>query len=331
MLWKDNGITYMERGNKILLDPHRIARDGTVFISHAHSDHAKSHRTDMVMSRETSELTGIDAKHASIGRPMDLGWEKVSFHNAGHVLGSVQMKLENSGIVYTSDFKLQDSILFPGAEIVPSETLVIESTFGTKDFSFPEREKVYSEIAGWVKANYDVGRVVLLGGYAIGKSQELVKVINDYCGIPVLVHPKIGSINRIYESNGVALGEWAEFGSEEAKEIQKDNFVAIVPMHLLKNKFIDAVRVQTKRRVVAGAATGWAGIFNFHGSGIEKCFQLSDHADFHQLLEYVEQSAPKKAFTVHGYANEFARQLRRMGVKAEPLKGRKSQRTLGQW
>jgi putative mRNA 3-end processing factor len=47
---------------------------------------------------------------------------------------------------------------------------------------------------------------------------------------------------------------------------------------------------------------------------------LSDHCDYKELLHVVEKSDPKKVFTFHGFADEFARSLINLGYNAEPIR-----------
>ncbi|RLG70858.1 MAG: exonuclease, partial [Candidatus Iainarchaeum archaeon] len=51
----------------------------------------------------------------------------------------------------------------------------------------------------------------------------------------------------------------------------------------------------------------------------DKAFPLSDHADFKQLLRYVEQSNAKRIYTYHGFAKEFASYLNKKGYSAKVL------------
>ena len=57
-------------------------------------------------------------------------------------------------------------------------------------------------------------------------------------------------------------------------------------------------------------------------------FPLSDHADFPELLAFVDRVAPRLVYTVHGYAREFARTLRARGIESWAL-GAENQLDLG--
>ena len=71
--------------------------------------------------------------------------------------------------------------------------------------------------------------------------------------------------------------------------------------------------------------TGWAldpgARFRYR---CDAAFPLSDHADFADLLRFVELVNPKKVLTVHGFAEDFARTLRQRGIEAWAL-GRDNQ------
>lgn len=315
MLSLGNDISCLVNGERVVFDPHRNVRSGLVCISHGHSDHARKHDAKMLMTQETMDITGLD------GVPIKYGQEVngIKAHNAGHVLGSAQFEVNST--VYTGDF-LTDNSLLGGAEAIACDDLIIEATFGLPDYVFPSREEIIQDISNWVSANYSAGRTVVIGGYALGKAQELTKIVTDL-GITPLVHPKIAAINRIYESHGVALGEWLATDSSEAAEMIRSAFVAVMPFHQVRPKLLQTLTQQNRTKAVAALATGWGFAYGM------KCFPLSDHCDFPHLIEYVEEANPRHVYTVHGFAKEFARQLQRRGWNAAPLKS--SQKTLVQW
>ncbi len=52
---------------------------------------------------------------------------------------------------------------------------------------------------------------------------------------------------------------------------------------------------------------------------MDAAFPLSDHADFHELIDFVRQVRPRRVFTTHGFAADFAATLRDLGFDAEAL------------
>ena len=73
-----------------------------------------------------------------------------------------------------------------------------------------------------------------------------------------------------------------------------------------------------KKRVAM--ISGWAvepnAIYRYQ---VDAAFPLSDHADYTDLLRYVELVQPKRVLTLHGFAAEFARDLRERGIEAWAL------------
>ncbi len=306
-----NGIEVSGKA-RIILDGKR--EEGINVISHAHKDHLGRIRK-AVATRETAVLAGLEGYKEKLVLD-DL---EIRLVNAGHILGSSQVEiLDGFHLAYTGDIRLRDSLLFEGAEILNPEILVMESTFGLPRFKFPDPETIYDEVSRWVKSNLSAGRHVVLGGYSLGKAQELTKLVNDLGETPI-VTKDIWENNEKYKDLGVDLGEYLLAGSSEALDMARDPSVFLVPMGLAGWRAKDALTLSFHRQVVSGVATGWATMFSFRSKGIDKAFPLSDHSDFYDLVKYARESGAKRIYTVHGYKNELANYLRRMGLNASPL------------
>jgi Cft2 family RNA processing exonuclease len=297
---------------KISLD-----RDGSknCFVSHAHSDHTsalKAKNKNIIASEITLALADYngDANFNGDGR--------IKLLNSGHILGSTQLFVEHDGetFVYTGDFKMQDSLTTKKAEVRECDCLVIESTYASPEIVFPEREAVNSQIANWAKKNFESGSIVLLGGYSIGKAQELIKILNEYLDVAPVVESKIEKASRVYEKFGVSL-ERVPVMTDEAEELMKENFIAVVPPYYATGGFASKLSEIYRRKVACAVATGWALSYR-HSS---EAFPLSDHADFKQILQYVEQSNPKKIYCCHGEVEKLANELRKRGYDAKPING----------
>lgn len=309
-----NGILFRDKED-LYVDASGL-RGKNALITHAHSDHAKATKSNTYyLTRETALLMGaaeknIKVKEMPFGAKFSLSGFDCCMRPSGHILGSAQIEVANGRqVVLTSDFKLQESILFKGAEILPSETLVIETTFGLPEFSFPKREDVYEDMIRWMHRAIGEGKFIVLGGYSTGKAQELTKIVNEFLGQVPIVHPKIFRQNKVYESEGVALG-----GYYELNHNLKDSNVLIYPPFLVNDDLLFALEHQLGKKVEAAIATGW----NFRSK--YKIFPLSDHADYNSLLRYVKESNPKLVLTTHGFEQEFANAVKRkLGINARPL------------
>jgi len=293
-------------------------------ITHAHSDHAKTSKTNTYyLTPETAALIQSEKKQCAVkkvpfGKKFNLNEFTCSFHPSGHILGSAQVAVSNgTDVVLTSDFKLQKSILFEGAEILPSEILIIESTFGKPQYSFPSREDVYEDMIKWMHYHLSKKHFIVLGGYSTGKAQELTKIVTEFLGETPLVHNRIFEQNTVYEKEGVKLGDFIDLNHN----LNEAN-VLIMPPNLINDNLLLALQHQLKRNVEVALATGW----NFRKY---KSFPLSDHADYNSLLKYVKESDPKLVLTTHGFEMEFAKAVqRKLKINARPL-SRKGQSVLG--
>lgn len=325
-VFEDAGIC-IAGASRLYIDASGIS-GAEALVTHAHSDHSHlSAGNTYIMTEGTASLLAgrklpknSKIKTVPFGKKFHAAGFDVSLHNSGHILGSAQALVQDGiSAAVTSDFKLQRSILFEPAEILHADVLVIESTFGLPRYKFPEREHVYEDIMKWVNRATSKKHFVVLGGYSTGKAQELTKILNEFCGISPVVHPRIFCQNKAHEEHGVSLGAYTSLA-----EGLKGSDVLLMPPHLISNDLLQALSMQLGKKVEVAIATGWE-------RGKHKAFPLSDHADFEQLMRYVKESAPKLVLTQHGFAKEFAHAVRRkLGIPARPLE-EEGQRTLAEF
>lgn len=227
------------------------------------------------------------------------------------------MRVECDGgtFTYTGDFKLGKSLTTKPAEVRETDELMIEGTFGDPDYSFPEREEVYGQIAEFVSKHYNDGNIVVLGGYSLGKAQELVAVVNKLCGLKPIVNERIGWACGVYSKFGVNL-DVARMGTQEADELMRSNFVTVLPFHQVNFELAVKLSKQYRKSVYTAVATGWAGAMRF---AADRAFPLSDHADFKHIMEYVEQAKPKRIYCCHGNEERLSQELQKRGWAASPV------------
>jgi len=252
------------------------------FISHAHSDHLAGAKADRVIaSTETIELAGLEKQSESI--------EGARLIDAGHILGAKQLVLENEEkIVYTGDLSLKNNIFGFKAEIEECDRLIIESTYFSPGYKFNDPFSIYNEIKQWVNENED--KNIVIGAYELGKAQEIIRVLNEYCGIAPVVTERTDSFCSVYDSSGFKLDR-VPVGSEEAEEQMKHRFLAIVPTRLAKKTFAKKIENAFGRKTLSAIATGWALKFRYN---VDRAFALSNHADFDDLVFYIRQSGAEK-------------------------------------
>jgi len=312
------------RGLKI--DPHRSPKGGKVFLSHAHSDHVKlSKSAQFIATPQTVDLVKMrygDANFSQINfeEKTALDGFEIELKKNGHMLGSSAMHLDSDekSFVFTSDFRLQDSILFSGLAPKKCDALVLETTFGSPEYVFPNQDEVVSQMVSWIENNSKKG-LVLLAGYSLGKAQELTRICNEAGQVPI-VHESIFEANEVYKKHGVNIGEYLKLDHN-----LKDASVLIMPPQLVDRHLFATIEHFDKRKIHSALATGWT-----HRGAFDKIFPLSNHADYNDLIEFVKLSEPKLVLTDHGFCEEFARKLNKVGFNAKPLKQHK-QTLLGEY
>jgi len=252
------------------------------FLSHAHSDHTsgvKKHKK-IIASPETLELSGIAAELAS--------HDGATMLPAGHILGARQLLLDCDGerVAYTGDFSIKPNIFGLKAEIPSCDRLIMEATYGDPAYLFPPMEDVHRMVSEWVKANPTSNLVI--GCYELGKAQEMIKILNE-CGTAPIVTEKTEDFCSIYQKYGVKLDRIV-VGTEEAEETMSKPFVSILPMGKAKRYFAYRLAEAFERPTLCAVATGWALHYRYDS---DTAFPLSDHADFNDLVHYIEESGAK--------------------------------------
>jgi len=320
----NGGVAVQYGETRIVFDPQVNSPDGypNVFVTHAHLDHAKGFNSPEQVKYSTKET--YDLFKAVEGREIS-NWNQVLFHrkvkiddleiealNAGHILGSAQYRVSSpeGDLVYTGDLNFVDTLTMRAAEVSPCDVLVIEATFGSPEFAFPPREQVCVRIVQWAVNSIKRKKLPVFQTDSMGNAQELVRIFNALTTVPVITHQRVTRINRVYETHGHAL-DYLDAESEGAAELMASTkCVFIVPKRL---------SALEKKGFNVAYASGWAS----HLKGERKAFTLSDHADFRQLLKFVEESGTKLVLTCHGgRLNEtFAKYVnKRVDVDARPLR-----------
>ena len=315
MFTQKNGLQFKE----LCIDPHRKPKSKNVIITHAHADHVSlSKESAFHATKNTIDL--VKARYCDANfSAMEFGKKKkfddfeLELQPNGHILGSAQILLTNDEKDYavTSDFRLQDSLLFKGAQPIKCDTLVLETTFGAPAYSFPTHDRVVEEMINWISAGAKNG-IVVLAGYTLGKAQELTRIANEAGFVPV-VHEKIFEMNEIYSTAGINLGKY-----EKLNHNLKDYSVLIMPPQLVDRHLFSTLEHFDKRKISSALATGWG-----HRGYFDKTFPLSNHADYNDLMSYVEAANPRLVLTDHGFCEEFARKLNKKGYNAKPLEHHK--------
>ncbi len=309
MFWTN--ISY--RGGVLLstidlwLDPH--GRREWAFISHAHSDHIAAH-DEVVLSDGTyhflrhRKLTPRKALILPFGETRSIRGVELTLYPAGHILGSAQLlaAIDGQRVLYSGDFKLGANKAAEEIAVPHAEVLVMETTYGHRRYAFPAAHAVVAEMVAWCDGCLTDGFTPMLLGYALGKGQEILLALAEH-GYTFLLHDTLYQTTRIAENLGVVFPPFARWTPGLG-----EGAVVLCPPHL--RKWLSAKLPPHRTAIVSGWACDAGTRYRY---GADAAFCLSDHADYDELMQYVALVQPERIFTVHGFAADFAADLRRAG------------------
>ena len=307
VVW-DHGVSLPE--HRLWLDP--LVVRAFAFISHAHTDHARRHKEALLTPQTLALIPEARRPRGwrmlGYDEPLRRGQATVTLIPAGHMLGSAQLLFEHDGtsLLYTGDVKLRQ----PGGKRTPvpkAHVLVMESTYGRPHFRFGDPDSTVESIARWCRRALDSRVSPVLLCHALGKTEEVMLALAPY-GFSFALESRCVPCARAYALAGRPLPEWVELNGET-----EPGRVVIAP---------PAGKDEVRRlgRYRTALVSGWAKDAEFSRLfGADTTFDLSDHCDFDELVELVERTGADQVYTVHGYTEDFARHLRKRGIRASAL------------
>jgi DNA ligase 1 len=285
------------------------------FVSHAHFDHLAPHR-EVLCSEGTCRLMHDRMPETRIEHVLPFGQTeqltpetRVTLYPAGHIFGSAQALLEHAQhgrLLYTGDFKLRPGLSAERCATPRADVLIMETTFGRPHYVFPPTPEVLRAILHFCQAALEEGETPVLFGYSLGKSQEVLSSLAE-AHLPVMLHSQSLRITRIYEELGLTFPPYRPFAPDELS-----GHVVICPPQAANSAFLKMIK-HRRTAVLTGWAMDAGAQYRYQ---CDAAFPLSDHADYHDLLRYVELVEPKQVLTLHGFASDFARTLRDRGIEA---------------
>ncbi|HEX6115081.1 MAG TPA: ligase-associated DNA damage response exonuclease [Geminicoccaceae bacterium] len=302
------------------IDPwHPVER---AVITHAHGDHARrgsrhyhGARSGVGLLRQRLGPEAIVEGH-EFGDRLTFGETTVSFHPAGHVLGSAQIRIEAAGTVWvvSGDYKREPDPSCEPCEVVPCEVFITEATFALPIYRWEAVDQVLEALLGWWEGNAAAGRASVLFCYALGKAQRVLAEIGQRADRPVFVHGAIEALLDAYRHEGVALAPTVPVGPRRKGESFAGELI-IAPPSAFGSPWLRRFGDSS-----TAFASGWMRVRgNRRRRGFDRGFVLSDHADWPALLRTIEQTGAKRVLATHGYSDALARYLREIGLAAEPL------------
>jgi putative mRNA 3-end processing factor len=290
-------------------------------ITHAHGDHARPGSQEYWCAEDCAPILRhrlgpeIRVKAVPYRRRERLGDCWISFHPAGHVRGSAQIRIEQGSdvCVVTGDYKRDPDPTCEAFEPVPCDTLITEATFGLPVYRWNAPSDSAMEIMQWWDWCRREGVTAMLFCYALGKAQRILAELRHHTDDEVLLHGAVASLTQIYREQGVAMLPTRSVG--DAMGPMEGRLVLAPP---------SAHRSPWMKRfhsVSTAFASGWMALRGIRRRrGYHRGFVLSDHADWNGLLHTVQETGASRVLVTHGSSETLARYLREVkGLRAESL------------
>ncbi len=316
-------LTFTKRGiycaaGDFYIDPSKPVE--RALVTHGHSDHARSGMTRYLATRSAKPVIqhrlGPNAVIDTIafGETRQIGDATVSFHPAGHVPGSAQIRVSVKGEVWVAsgDYKTVDDGLSEPFEPVPCHAFITECTFGLPIFNWTPKDILARQINDWWATNKAAGRFSVLGAYALGKAQRLLTTVNPDIG-PILTHGAIEATNIVLRNQGITLPQTIPVTPELNVHDHPGALILATP-----GAMAQPWGAQFGPDVSTAFASGWMALRGQRRRrAMDRGFVVSDHADWAGLNTAIRETGATKVFATHGYTGSFRRWLAEQGYDAQ--------------
>ena len=309
----DKGI-YCPRAD-VYIDPWKPVQ--RALITHGHSDHSRWGHQHYLCTRLAKpvirhRLGPVNLETVEYGEVRTINGVDFSFHPAGHIVGSAQIRVAYKGEIWvvSGDYKLENDGISGAFEPVRCHTFITESTFGLPVYRWKPQKDVFADINQWWKDNQAQDKISIITAYALGKAQRILTSIDSSIG-PVFTHGAIENINEIIRAQGIALPSTRRVAPENRNKGYAGGLVIAPP------SVIGSLWLRQFKQSSLGIASGWMAV---RGSrrrrNADRGFVLSDHADWNGLNEAIRATGASRIIATHGYSDIFSQWLRQQGFEA---------------
>lgn len=287
-------------------------------ITHGHSDHARAGHGAVMATRETLDIMRLRMGDGFAGSTqvaagdMQIGGVSVSFHPAGHVLGSAQISVTAGAcrIVVSGDYTRQPNPTCTPFQPIACDVFVTEATFGLPVFRFADPatqvDKLLASMAEFPE------RPHLIGAYALGKAQHVIALMRQAgYDAPIAIHGALKTLCDYHIAQGIDLGDLIPATADE------------VPAQLViaPPSAFASLWVQRFRDPVIGFASGWMAVrARARQRGVELPLIISDHVDWPMLTGTLSELSPAEVWVTHGTEDGVMRWCELQGIPARPLR-----------
>lgn len=300
----------------VYIDPWRPVK--RALITHGHADHSRwGHQyylcTTSAMPVIRYRLGDINVETIDYGEKKSIHGVQFSFHPAGHILGSAQIRIEYKGEVWgvSGDYKIEDDGFAEAYEPVQCHSFITECTFGLPIYKWKPQQEVFDDINSWWQKNKEEGKVSVLSGYSLGKAQRIIQHLDTSIG-QIYTHGAVENVNEVIRSQGVKLQDTIRVHQGLNKKDYIGNMVICPPSAM------GSAWIKKFKSASLGVASGWMMLRGARRRrAADRGFVLSDHVDWEGLNTAIEASGAERIFVTHGYTDIFRRWLAEEGYDAQ--------------
>jgi putative mRNA 3-end processing factor len=293
-------------------------------VTHGHADHARAGHGAVLATRETLEIMGVrygegfagSRQVAEPGIVSEINGVSVSFHPAGHVLGSAQILVEKDGlrIVASGDYKRRVDPTCAPFEPLSCDVFITEATFALPVFRHPDARAEIDRLLTSVRQFPE--RAHLVGAYALGKAQRIIALLRQAgYGETIYIHGALEKLCNLYRELGVDLGPLAPATVENARKADFAGAVIVCPPSAFADRW--------SRRFpdpLTCFASGWMQVRQrARQRGVELPLVISDHCDWDEITETIREIGPHEVWVTHGREEALVRWCELNQIRARPL------------
>ena len=316
----DNGI-YCPPGD-FFIDPVRPVE--RALITHGHSDHARRGHGAVLATPETLKIMAERyfgdfagaTQAAKLGEKIAIDGVSVTFHPAGHVLGSAQIAVEKDGlrIVASGDYKRRPDPTCAAFEPIKCDVFITEATFALPVFRHPDDRAEIRKLLASVAQFPD--RTHLVGAYALGKAQRIIALLREAgYAEPIYIHGAMQRLCDLYRGEGIDLGVLEPATLEKGRRDDFAGKIVIGPPSAFADRW-----ARRFADPVACFASGWMRIRQrARQRGVELPLVISDHCDWDELCDTIREVSPREVWVTHGREEALVRWCELEGLPAKPL------------
>lgn len=287
-------------------------------ITHGHADHSRWGHKSYLATESASpvikyRLGNIKMQTIAYDKKININGVEFSFHPAGHIIGSAQIRAAYKGEVWVAsgDYKLENDGISEAFEPVKCNTFITESTFGLPIYDWKPQEEIFDNINQWWRSNAAEGKVTFITGYSLGKAQRILNGLDPSIG-KIYTHGAVENINEVIRNQGVALPDTIRVTKDIPTKDYISNLVLAPP------GAVNSAWMKKFKPISIGIASGWMALRGARRRrAAERGFVLSDHVDWKDLNTVIKETEAEKVIVTHGYTKIYTEYLLELGLEAE--------------